>query len=297
MDAICKIICASAEADSVNSWEIMGPLTIIFGYLLALALPIIVGVCLTLLALGFAAMLIWLIVRLKKKSKKIAINIIIASVALLLAIALTFSFVGIFNYVYPKVNVDGNTYRSGFYSGLAVHQTVHESDEIIYKGGKEFYKVEHHSFDFVHTSVYIDPQKGGTLYCKSSQWHEARDYYADISNYVAVYRMNGEDEYTEIPDFDCEKIDELNKIYDKKISTVRFDIDDHDEFEKNSFELSRQSNDGLFISWETYDWIIIEGRLYLCCAYHLGEVEQVECKPVPDELSDYVVGKLAPLLK
>jgi len=199
------------------------------------------------------------------------------------------------------VLIDDVNYRNGFY-GYLWPQNLNMSEEIYTVDGIEYYKIQNEQFDWVHS--FVGEYTCGVLYCSENQWNQAKLYYINPDNYTFYCKVETTDgdSYTfKINDFDLRKFDELvefqskneyipfNNAHNKKIDTIRTPMPDWNESPQLIFY--KESLDGYFTSYMGSYYHIIDEQLYLVYQYDYGhgEIEELICVEVPEELSDYIL--------
>lgn len=208
------------------------------------------------------------------------------------------------------VTIDGQKYTTGFY-GTLYPDNFECSEETYDVDDTEYRRIEDERFDLIHASIGF--YESGTIFCKESQYEEAKEYYSDLNNYNYYCRI-GEHDLDE-PDFepividlseaDKEMLDALivfgeenefdpfNSFKNKEVQQVKFPfIPDS----KTSPQLIfyKESKDGLFTSVKGSKFRVIEGKLYLIFFYdrNFGESEETVAVEVPDEMNDYILELL-----
>lgn len=188
-------------------------------------------------------------------------------------------------------------YRTRFYGDLYPNGLEFTKEEFSIEG-ETYRRVKNDKFNWIHG--FIGP-KGETVYCKESEWDEAKAYYEDDTNYE-YYCEIGVETVTEKPvtkriqNMDSEKLQALQNFakesdYDpfnprKKVEKEIIDIPDEKQCPQLIFY--KKSKDGYFISYRGSYFFIIDKKLYLLY-YYKGENEMHIVK-VPEELSDYFIS-------
>lgn len=210
-------------------------------------------------------------------------------------------------FVPETVEIDGKTYRNGFYGDLWPENLTYKGDS--YKdGNNEFYHVVCEQFDWVHSS--IGSTTNGVLYCAEGEWEKACEYYSNSDNFTYYCRIGAQYESSgpvlvTIPNIDSTKFDELLAFADKNsynpfgsnkdVKTRRLPIPDENESPELVFY--KESKDGFFTSFQGNEFLVIDGKLLLLFYYDYGhgEYEELVAVEVPDELGKYFIKLIAQL--
>ena len=230
------------------------------------------------------------------------------------ALFLLISISGCSNTAAPnKIVIENTTYQTGFYGDL-YPTNMERTGEIYTYNGKKIYRVSNDVFDFMQyndgTTTYGEKGiDGGKIYCSQAQYQEALDFYGMPENYVVKCKIGNvfeeeADNTFSMEHFDYEVFEELysfsqNKEYsptrnqDNNKDVVRFQIEDFSEIRDREITIYRESVDGLFASTKGIHYQIIDKKLYLVIHYVYGEEDgELECVPVPEELSKYVIDNI-----
>lgn len=211
-----------------------------------------------------------------------------------------------------SVEIDGRTYKTGFYGTLypceypLTEQTLHGDNLTLVQ-------IQHNAFELYHAD--IGPYVEGTVYCEESQYDKLLSYYADPVNYsfyctLGVDMLSGETaQIMEIPDVDPNMFEDLlrfaevsyydpfNSEHNSQIETEELPMPD--DTVQTRLVFYKKSKDSLFISSRGYEYYIIDDHLYFVYQYDFshGEYEKLIAVKVPDNISTYFVAYMKPYLE
>ena len=198
-----------------------------------------------------------------------------------------------------EVQIDGITYRTGFYEGY--HHTV-DLRLVEASGntdaGYEYAVLEGAPFDLVWAlegGVY----GMGTIYCREDQFDAAATYYADPDNYdCKLFEGNpadlDEDPEYPMPGLDMEQYRALMEFENafnqgtapsKKAARYHVPLKNGERY-AGEYYFQEISNDGYFVKNYGRRYRVADGKLVMVASYGVknGTVEVVD---VPKDLSNY----------
>ncbi len=208
-------------------------------------------------------------------------------------------------YVPETVEVEGETYRTGFYPDeLFVVDGVECTDERYEINRVSFHRAQAGPFDCLH--AIIGDTANGELYCLDSQWEQARDYYNDPENYTYYCDISPDQvpgsrraDVHPIPDMDTEQFDALTEQIEGK-SNHPFDREERmlgasleaDPFPKAEdfyyVSFYRMSNDGCFQTMAGNRLCINNGKLYYI-RYQDGKTDLLHVIEIREDTARYFI--------
>ena len=242
-----------------------------------------------------------------KKLSSIASVVMIASITILTSAC---SFLP--KYSDPEsIDIDGETYMTGFYENLWVEGIVFSEDDIPNFETKYhiWWKVENAPFDMYcaqnKEALYWNP----TIYCKKNQFDTVKNYYADTNNfnyYTGLYgdsnkdsriRLDGELNYSLLEEaialnMQIEASSGKGHLTEKEnLSDIEIHIPS-DEILPIQPVLYRVSKDGFFTTIQN-SWIVTKNAVYIEGMYD-GETEQsYTAYKISSEASEYILKLLS----
>ena len=241
-----------------------------------------------------------------KKLSSIASVVMIASITILTSAC---SFLP--KYSDPEsIDIDGETYMTGFYENLWVEGIVFSEDDIPNFETKYhiWWKVENAPFDMYcaqnKEALYWNP----TIYCKKNQFDTVKNYYADTNNfnyYTGLYgdsnkdsriRLDGELNYSLLEEaialnMQIEASSGKGHLTEKEnLSDIEIHIPS-DEILPIQPVLYRVSKDGFFTTIQN-SWIVTKNAVYIEGMYD-GETEQsYTAYKISREANEYILKLL-----
>lgn len=241
-----------------------------------------------------------------KKLSSIASVVMIASITILTSAC---SFLP--KYSDPEsIDIDGETYMTGFYENLWVEGIVFSEDDIPNFETKYhiWWKVENAPFDMYcaqnKEALYWNP----TIYCKKNQFDTVKNYYADTNNfnyYTGLYgdsnkdsriRLDGELNYSLLEEaialnMQIEASSGKGHLTEKEnLSDIEIHIPS-DEILPIQPVLYRVSKDGFFTTIQN-SWIVTKNAVYIEGMYD-GETEQsYTAYKISSEANEYILKLL-----
>ena len=241
-----------------------------------------------------------------KKLSFIASVVMIASITILTSAC---SFLP--KYSDPEsIDIDGETYMTGFYENLWVEGIVFSEDDIPNFETKYhiWWKVENAPFDMYcaqnKEALYWNP----TIYCKKNQFDTVKNYYADTNNfnyYTGLYgdsnkdsriRLDGELNYSLLEEaialnMQIEASSGKGHLTEKEnLSDIEIHIPS-DEILPIQPVLYRVSKDGFFTTIQN-SWIVTKNAVYIEGMYD-GETEQsYTAYKISSEANEYILKLL-----
>ena len=241
-----------------------------------------------------------------KKLSSIASVVMIASITILTSAC---SFLP--KYSDPEsIDIDGETYMTGFYENLWVEGIVFSEDDIPNFETKYhiWWKVENAPFDMYCAqnmeALYWNP----TIYCKKNQFDTVKNYYADTNNfnyYTGLYgdsnkdsriRLDGELNYSLLEEaialnMQIEASSGKGHLTEKEnLSDIEIHIPS-DEILPIQPVLYRVSKDGFFTTIQN-SWIVTKNAVYIEGMYD-GETEQsYTVYKISSEANEYILKLL-----
>ena len=241
-----------------------------------------------------------------KKLSSIASVVMIASITILTSAC---SFLP--KYSNPEsIDIDGETYMTGFYENLWVEGIVFSEDDIPNFETKYhiWWKVENAPFDMYcaqnKEALYWNP----TIYCKKNQFDTVKNYYADTNNfnyYTGLYgdsnkdsriRLDGELNYSLLEEaialnMQIEASSGKGHLTEKEnLSDIEIHIPS-DEILPIQPVLYRVSKDGFFTTIQN-SWIVTKNAVYIEGMYD-GETEQsYTAYKISSEANEYILKLL-----
>lgn len=204
------------------------------------------------------------------------------------------------------VEVEGETYRKGFYSDDLWPVNLEHSEEKYEIDGITFYPVEVGGFDCLH-APHTGGTTNGTVYCLDSQWEEAKEYYADLENFTYYCEITPpwiagteRSDIHQIDDMDPEMFDALRNWVDNRndpfdaVEQTLGDIEEADPIYLPSLPefyclfFYKQSRDDCFRTFRGDKFSIIDGTLYYIRKYN-GKEELLYVIEVPEETANYFI--------
>lgn len=204
------------------------------------------------------------------------------------------------------VEVEGETYRKGFYSDDLWPVNLEHSEEKYVIDGITFYPVEVGEFDCLH-APHTGKTTNGTVYCLDSQWEEAKEYYADLENFTYYCEITPpwiagteQSDVHQIDDMDAEMFDALRNWADNRndpfdaVEQTLGDIEESDPIYLPSLPefyclfFYKKSIDGCFQTFQGDQFSIIDGTLYYIHKYN-GKEELLYVIEVPEETASYFI--------
>ena len=198
-----------------------------------------------------------------------------------------------------KVIIDGVSYETGFYGDMCPKELKKEDDAVTV-GGIEYRRVVNEKYRWVHNDQ--GEYTTGVIYCDSSQWQDAYNYYHDPANFTYYCSRDYFENEVVVENADPEKFEAL-EAFEKENSYEPFDSEHNNRIERlhlpepdfdkyPPIRFYRQSNDRCFSISRGDRFHIIDNQMYLVFYYTLGEdgKREMQCTKVPDELADYFLG-------
>lgn len=212
------------------------------------------------------------------------------------------------NSVPGTINVNGQTYCSGFYEGVLYSTYVTSADDVIKKEGDlYYYKVPTGDFTFV-TTENNHGISDTTLYVSESSMENAKKYFKDNSCYTYHCRVSMADNTSSDLTFQNADGNMFNEFiaFCEKNSYKPFGT----KPEKNplckalplpdekdpEYALYKKTKDGLFISSKGNTIRAVNGVLYLVYQYdfdHGGSGAKMWGIELPEKLNSYFKGLLS----
>lgn len=210
------------------------------------------------------------------------------------------------------VQIEGKTYKTGFYGTLYPQEYV-LTEDTLQADDLTLVRIEHDAFELYHADV--GPYLDGTIYCAESQYQEALEYYSDPENYtyfciLGVDLLDGtrQAQTVELSNVDTALFDELLRFaeeseynpfdsrHNAKVETVELPMPDNRVDTPMVFY--KESKDGLFCSVKGTDYYVVDGALYMVYQYDHGhgEYEKLIAVKVPEDISAYFVSLMEPFL-
>lgn len=207
------------------------------------------------------------------------------------------------------VEVEGETYRTGFYGEDLWPVHLDCTDEEYKINGTNFHRVTVGEFDCLHAS--IGEKSEGVLYCLDSEWEQAREHYTNPENFD-YYCEISPDRITETERAEIHQIDEMDpEMFQKLVNRAEgvrnnpFDLveralgekleadpiykPDLPDFYYLTFYL--QSDDGYFVTYKGDKFSLINGKLYFL-RYYDGKDKLLHVIEVPEEIAGYFIHLL-----
>ncbi len=209
-----------------------------------------------------------------------------------------------------SIDIDGETYMTGFYENLWVEGIVFSEDDIPNFETKYhiWWKVENAPFDMYcaqnKEALYWNP----TIYCKKNQFDTVKNYYADTNNfnyYTGLYgdsnkdsriRLDGELNYSLLEEaialnMQIEASSGKGHLTEKEnLSDIEIHIPS-DEILPIQPVLYRVSKDGFFTTIQN-SWIVTKNAVYIEGMYD-GETEQsYTAYKISSEANEYILKLL-----
>lgn len=204
------------------------------------------------------------------------------------------------------VEVQGETYRTAFYSEDLWPHNLNCTDERYEIDGVNFHRLTVGGFDCLHAN--IGEKSEGVLYCLDSQWEQAREYYTNPENFD-YYCEISPDRITETERADIHKIDEMDpemfqallnraegvrndpfdgmeRILGEKLEADPIYKPDLAELYYLTFYL--ESNDSAFVTFKGDKFFIIDGKMYFF-RYYDGQDKMLHVIEVPEETAEYFI--------
>ena len=204
-----------------------------------------------------------------------------------------------------SLQIDGRTYRTGFYGALYPNEYT-LTEQTLQADGFTLVRIDHDTFELYHADV--GPYTQGTVYCEESRYEQVAAYYADPANYsfFCILGADGTDgtnpRTAELTDVDPSIFDALlsfadrscydpfDKRHNSGVETVELPMPDDTVDTRMVFY--KESNDSLFCSGKGNEYYIIGHALYMVYQYDFGhgEYEKLIAVPVPEDISAYFVS-------
>lgn len=210
-----------------------------------------------------------------------------------------------------RIDLGGKTYITGFYGTLLPNEMTFENKMLV-KDLVKYRLIRHETFEMYCAEDAYDYGARG-IFCEESQYDAAMAFYADPENYSYFCKLGVDTRVAsarveEISQVDTAKFDALLSFADasdyipfdashnEAVETVELPMPDDRVTTRLTFY--KLSKDSLFISSTADEYYIFDNHLYLVYQYDYGdgEYEKLIAVKVPQELSEYFVTFITPLL-